>query len=97
MEKNNLYDKNILKESPKIIEEIPEKIIEVKSSEFRVLKKEDDSAILSVQGWRMRVYFDKGLTDEQKDKVANGKYIAVNYVGNLEDVFSIQLQHLNKI
>ena len=45
----------------------------------------------------MRVYFDKGLTDEQKDKVANGKYIAVNYVGNLEDVFSIQLQHLNKI
>lgn len=97
MEKKNLYDKNILEETFKIIEEIPEKIIKVKSSEFRVLKKENDSAILSVKGWRMRVYFDKRLTDEQKDKVTNGKYIKVDYIGDLEDVFSVKLQKLVNI
>jgi len=75
-------------------EEITE---DIKSTEFKVLKKEDNSAILNVLGWRMRVYFDKNLTNEQISKVMNGKYITVDYIGSLEDVFSIKLQHLTNI
>lgn len=79
-------------------EVIQEEIItEIKSAEFKVLKKEDASAILSVLGWRMRVYFDEILTDEQKSKVMNGRYIKVDYIGNIKDVFSIQLQKLTKV
>ena len=70
---------------------------EFKSTEFKVLKKEDTAAILNVLGWRMRVYFDETVTEEQKQKVMNGKYITVEYVGSLEDVFSIELQHLTDI
>jgi len=80
-----------------IQEVIPEEITKIKSTEFKVLKKEDTSAILSVLGWRMRVYFDNNLTDEQKNNVSNGKYITVKYVGNLEDVFSIRLERLTEI
>lgn len=79
-------------------EVIQEKTIpEIKSAEFKVLKKEETAAILSVLGWRMRVYFDEILTDEQKSKVMNGRYIKVDYIGNIEDVFSIQLQKLTKV
>jgi len=79
-----------------IVDTIEETII-VKSTEFKVLKKEDTAAILNVCGWRMRVYFDDILTDEQKNKIINGKCITVEYVGNLEDVFSIELQRLTNI
>lgn len=74
-----------------------QEIITIKSAHFKVLKKEDNAAILNVCGWRMRVYFDETFTEEQITKVSNGKYITVDYVGNLEDVFSIKLQRLTKV
>jgi len=79
------------------LEEVKKEVIEIKSTQFKVLKKEDTSAILNVCGWRMRVYFDENLTKEQVAKVTNGKYIAVDYIGDLEDVFSVKLQKLVNI
>ena len=81
-------------------EDIPEEVIqeeitpEIKSAQFKVLKKEDNCAILSVLGWRMRVYFDETLIEDQISKVTNGKYITVDYIGDLKDVFSVKLQKL---
>jgi len=75
--------------------EITKKV--VKSAEFKVLEKETDSAILNVLGWRMRVYFDKSLTKEQKEKISKGKLITVKYIGDLEDVFSVELQKLTEV
>jgi len=85
-------------EFEEIIPQVPkEEIITIKSAHFKVLKKEDNAAILNVCGWRIRVYFDETLTEKQIGKVSNGKYITVGYVGNLEDVFSVKLQRLTKV
>lgn len=67
---------------------------EIKTSSFKVLKKEENSAIVNIEGWRMRVYFDGILTEDEKAKIIKGKNILIDYVGDLADVFSVQLQPL---
>lgn len=60
---------------------------ETKEVELEVLEKEQDAFIVRVNGWRMRVYFDK---DYEKH---SGK-IKVKYTGDIENVHSIKFEKL---
>lgn len=52
---------------------------------------EDNAVIVNVDGWRMRVYFDEGVTNE---KYHYGKEVTVNYFGDLSDVHTLKFSKL---
>lgn len=60
-------------------------------SDFKVVKIEDDAVIVNVDGWRMRVYFDKAT---KKDDIYVGKSISVKHYGELKDPHSIRFEKL---
>ena len=62
----------------------------VNKIELDVHEVEEQSVIVNIQGWRIRAYFDKALTEEQKAHYSKGR-ITVEYTGDIEDVHSIKL------
>jgi hypothetical protein len=65
-----------------------QKVDEVKEIELEVLEKEADAIIVRVDGWRMRVYFDKDFKREISNKVL------VKYTGDIEDAHSVKFEKL---
>ena len=68
-----------------------------KKEEVKVLPKktvlaiheiEENAFIVNIEGWRMRVYFDKDF------KSQNGKEIEVSYFGDLNDPHSVRFEKL---
>lgn len=57
---------------------------ETKQLKAIVHEVEDNSIIVNVQGWRMRVY-GKNLN------VGVGREVEINYTGDLKDIHSIKL------
>lgn len=69
-----------------------QKQVEVsKQIELVVHEVEDNSVIVNIDGWRMRVYFDR---DAKKDKYNLNQTIVVNYFGDIKDVHSIRFGKL---
>lgn len=60
---------------------------EIKEVELEILEKEENAFIVMINGWRMRVYFEKGF--EQSSKV-----IKVKYTGDMKDVHSVKFKKL---
>lgn len=67
-----------------------EVVEEIKEVELDVLEREEESVIVRVDGWRMRVYFDKELKGLIPSK------IKVKYTGNIEDAHTVVFQKLTK-
>lgn len=63
----------------------------VNKIELDVHEVEENGVIVNIQGWRIRAYFDKSLTIEQKAHFTKGRTIIVEYTGKIEDVHSIKL------
>jgi hypothetical protein len=63
---------------------------EIKEVELDVLEREEESVIVKVDGWRMRVYFDKELKDSIPNK------IVAKYTGDIEDAHTVVFQKLTK-
>ncbi|KON87339.1 hypothetical protein AF332_11220 [Sporosarcina globispora] len=61
---------------------------EIKKITLAVHDKEENSVIVNVQGWRMRVYFDKDF------KAHVGNEIEVSYFGDLKDPHSIKFEKI---
>ncbi len=57
---------------------------EIKQLKAIVHEVEDNSIIVNVQGWRMRVY-GKNLN------AGVGREVSINYTGDLKDIHSIKL------
>jgi hypothetical protein len=62
-----------------------------KETELVIHEVEENSIIVNVGGWRMRVYFDEGT---EKDKFRFGQSILVKYLGDIEDPHSIRFEKL---
>jgi ribosomal protein S1 len=58
---------------------------------LKVLEVEEESIMVNIDGWRMRVYFDQSLNKEQKEKFHVNREIEVKYFGDIEDVHSLRL------
>jgi plastocyanin domain-containing protein len=65
-----------------------EVVEEIKEVELEVLEREEGSVIVKVDGWRMRVYFDK----DKKDSIPNK--IKVNFTGDIEDAHTVKFEKL---
>jgi hypothetical protein len=73
-------------------QETEEKVEVSKVVNLKILEVDGDSAIIvSVNGWRMRVYFDQSLNKEQKEKFHVNHEAEVKYFGDIEDVHSLRL------
>lgn len=70
---------------------------QVKTAALQVVKLEEKSVIVLVNGWRMRVFFDKDLSKEEIAKLHVGRTILVEYAGDLEDVHTLELKPLKSI
>jgi hypothetical protein len=70
---------------------------QVKTTTLQVVKLEKDAVIVLVNGWRMRVFFDKDLPKEDIAKLNVGRTILVEYVGNLEDVHTLEFKPLKSV
>ncbi len=67
------------------------KVVEkVKTTELVIHDVESDAVIVNVQGWRMRVYFDKDYSGH----LAKGLSIEVDYYGDIDDPHSIRFEKL---
>jgi hypothetical protein len=62
-----------------------------KETELAIHEVEENSVIVNVQGWRMRVYFDENTDKEQ---FRYGQTIIVNYLGDIENPHSIKFEKL---
>jgi hypothetical protein len=56
-----------------------------------IVKVEDKAVIVKVQGWRMRVYFDK---DAKKGSFHEGMKIGVKHYGNINNPHEIKFLKL---
>lgn len=65
-----------------------QKVDEVKEIELEILEVESEALIVSLDGWRMRVYFEKGY------KHISLKRVTVKYTGDIKDVHSVKFQKL---
>ncbi len=65
-----------------------QKVDEIKEIEIEVLEKELDAIIVRVDGWRMRVFFDKDFKGEISNKVL------VKYTGDINDAHSVKFERL---
>jgi hypothetical protein len=64
---------------------------EPKQVELVIHEVEENSIIVNVQGWRMRVYFDAKFNPEN---LRYGQNIVLSYFGDIEDPFSIKFNKL---
>jgi hypothetical protein len=71
--------------------------IKAKKTALTVVKVEKDSVITSVDGWRIRLYFDKDLTKDKIESVKVGRQLEVEYTGNIKDVHSLKFSPLKEI
>lgn len=79
-------------------EKVTEEVVEEPKSTFlTVLKKEEKAIIVKINGWRMRVYFDRYLSKANKEKINEGGTIEVSYLGKMEDVHNLKLQKLKSV
>lgn len=65
-----------------------QKVDEIKEVELEVVERESDAIIVRIDGWRMRVYFDKGFKGEIPNKVL------VKYTGDIDNVHSVKFEKL---
>jgi hypothetical protein len=80
--KQNKFNKSVQEKQPE------PKVKTSREAVFEVHEVEENSLIINIDGWRMRVYFDESLTKEQKQQF--GRLINVRYFGDLEDVHSLK-------
>lgn len=64
-----------------------QKVEEIKEIELEVLEREDNAVIVKVDGWRIRLYFDKGF------ELTSNKVLA-KYTGDMKNVHSVRFQKL---
>jgi hypothetical protein len=64
---------------------------EPKQVELVIHEVEENSIIVNVQGWRMRVYFDAKFNPEN---LRYGQTILVKYLGDIENPHTIQFEKL---
>ena len=60
---------------------------EVKEVELKIVEMEDESAIVILNDWRMRIYFDKS------SKPSFG-FVKVKYTGDIKNVHSVKFEKL---
>lgn len=70
---------------------------ELKTVELAAVEVESDAIIVVIDGWRMRVYFDKALSKSDKESIVAGKVVNVEYEGDIKNVHSLKLLPLKKI
>lgn len=63
----------------------------LKEIELPIHEVEDASIIVNVDGWRMRIYFDK---DANKDIYRVGQTVVAKYYGDIEKVHSVRFEKL---
>jgi hypothetical protein len=63
----------------------------LQNSILKVVKVEDDAVIVLVEGWRMRVYFDKGVN---KEDFHEGKLIGVKHQGDINKPHSVKFEKI---
>lgn len=80
---NNKYKKDI------------QDTVKVKNVKLPILKLEDNSAIVKLNGWRKRVYFN--LSKKDKKKLKKGMLINIRYEGDIKDVHTVKFLSLDKI
>lgn len=73
----------------------------IKKVKLKALEVEDNSIIVSVNGWRKRAYFDldkKTLTNIRKNKKNfKGKVITIEYIGELKDIKTVKFNPLKSL
>lgn len=74
-----------------------ETVQKVFTTELQVAEVEKDAYIVLLQGWRVRVYFDKYLSKDKIANVSQGRFIKVEYTGDLKNVHSIKLLPLKTL
>lgn len=74
-----------------------ETVEKVYTTELQVAEVEKESFIAILQGWRVRVYFDKFLSKDKRESVNQGRYIKVEYTGDIKDVHSMKLLPLKTL
>lgn len=62
----------------------------LQSVELEVHEVEENSIIVNVQGWRMRIYFDKSI----KEIPSLHSIVKVNYLGNIENPHTVRFEKL---
>lgn len=82
--KNNKFNQTVSEKQPEPKVEVSKEV------ELEIHEKEDNAIIVNIDGWRMRVYFDESLKQEQKENLSRGK-VLVRYFGDIEDVHSLRL------
>lgn len=65
--------------------------------DLTVIKVEKESVIVKVDGWRIRLYFDKYLTKEDISKLSTGRIVNAEYSGELSKVHTLKFLPLKKI
>lgn len=69
-----------------------QKVVEVsKKIELVIHELEENSVIVNVDGWRIRLYLDK---DADIEKFRLGGTIVANYFGDIEDIHSVKFGKL---
>jgi hypothetical protein len=64
---------------------------EIKEFEMVIHEVEDNAVIVNVDGWRMRVYFDK---DVKKEKFNLNQNIIIKYKGDISKPHTIRFEKL---
>lgn len=64
------------------------KVDELKEIELEILEVESEALIVNVDGWRMRVYFEKSY------KHSSLKKVLVKYIGDISDAHSVKFEKL---
>lgn len=80
-------------DQPKLESSKPEqpKVETPKVAELTVVRVEDDAVIVRVDGWKMRTYFDKSLSENNKAKLGTGRVIKVEYLGDITNAHTVTL------
>lgn len=75
-----------MEDMKEVIEEILKP--EIKSIALNVIDIDEESVFVKIQDWRMRVYFEDKTINPMKYK---GKLVKVEYIGDINDVFTLNL------
>jgi adenylate cyclase class IV len=91
-----------IEKTAKIIEqEEQEKQEKIKKHKFKIYKVENNSFIINIVGYAKRVYFDLPFKEleylrDNKNSYIN-KLLTVYYIGDISDVFSVQILPLKSL
>jgi len=73
---------------------------EIKSFKTHIFEVEDNSIIIGINGWRVRFYYDLdgNILNEIRLNKNNykGRLIELQYIGDLNDVFSLKRLPIKK-